>query len=386
MPQELPVTHLTTYLREEWGGMQAIVEMLKRPIDQIVRLYEAPETGMDGELGLGATGLTTPAQLRRAFRQSQQNASTACIVYHNAYALGLLADLDRAERRLIYIHTVSPLLSQTLPNLTALIDGVIACGPVTLAYARRLLPELPVEAFYLCSTGLTPGKQLAPERADTRNPIRLVYCGRMVKEQKRLDRLPMLIQQLDKRQIPFEFTLVGDGPLLPWLRQRLGGDRHMRFTGRISGDAYWSELAQAHCAVLLSDYEGASIFLDEAMLTGAIPLLPIYDEAVRDLPYVQRHPELAYETGHIAALADSISLLQKMPATDFAAISQFVRELVKTRSLERFQRDFHAAINDVHQRSARAKPALHRRSSPWDFAPLSLVTTLNRRHLNADRF
>lgn len=114
----------------------------------------------------------------------------------------------------------------------------------------------------------------------TSGPLRLAYVGRVVEKQKRVSDLLRLMAELDRIGVAYEFDLVGDGDALgAWqqgLRElgirgvvRVHGARELAWVQR-----FWSRV---DVNVIVSDAEGTSVAMLEAMSHGVIPCITAVD-------------------------------------------------------------------------------------------------------------
>lgn len=103
--------------------------------------------------------------------------------------------------------------------------------------------------------------------------IRLVYAGRMVTEQKQVQRYLQLATSLNEAGIPFELHLVGDGERLADLRNSSAHLASVKIHGRCSREETLAIMATCDVFVLLSDYEGLPMALVEAMSVGLVPVV-----------------------------------------------------------------------------------------------------------------
>ena len=111
-------------------------------------------------------------------------------------------------------------------------------------------------------------------------PLRLIYIGRIEREQKRAHLFPEILAGLKASGIPVHWTIAGDGPLLPWLRGHMGGTgpgQAISFAGKVDYKDVPALLARHDLFLLASDYEGLPLSLLEAMGHGLVPV-------VSDLP------------------------------------------------------------------------------------------------------
>ena len=126
----------------------------------------------------------------------------------------------------------------------------------------------------------------APRRVDPQGPLKLAYVGRIVEQQKRVSDLLLLIDGLEAQGVDFEFHLVGDGPQLAAWRSSIGARRlvHGRIIvhGRCSPEWVEGFMPSIDVSVLVSDYEGTSVSMLEAMGVGVVPAVTRVSSGVNE--------------------------------------------------------------------------------------------------------
>ena len=118
------------------------------------------------------------------------------------------------------------------------------------------------------------------------SPIRLLYAGRMVEEQKQVKRYIELAQELKSRNIDFVLDMLGDGEYLPKLKSlanELDLGNQINFHGRTENSFAIERIKQADLFLLFSDYEGLPISLLEALREGCVPIVYDISSGVADL-------------------------------------------------------------------------------------------------------
>jgi glycosyltransferase involved in cell wall biosynthesis len=118
-----------------------------------------------------------------------------------------------------------------------------------------------------------PVAETLPRRSCT-GPMRLLYVGRLIEHQKRVSRLIELAMHLRELGCAFTLDLIGDGPSESGLRSAIeaeGLGDLVRLRGRLTPEQVQAELDTADGLVLVSDFEGTSIAMLEAMGRGVIP-------------------------------------------------------------------------------------------------------------------
>lgn len=109
-----------------------------------------------------------------------------------------------------------------------------------------------------------------------RQKVKILYCGRIVDEQKRIFTLPLILEGLDGQRINYEFSLIGDGPDLPLLRKIIKPwiqQKRVFLFGKMDQKTVRKVMRQQDIFLLFSAYEGLPLSLLEAMAHGLIPVV-----------------------------------------------------------------------------------------------------------------
>lgn len=149
-------------------------------------------------------------------------------------------------------------VSQTVAERTAALDPSLAPRLLTIPYGVAVPPQL-------------PARQSA-ENA----PLKIVYAGRLVQEQKRVLDLPRIARALADQGAPFVLTFIGGGEDAEQVRAacaELEVQAHCRFLGILPNDQVLQVLAQSDVFILTSEYEGLPVSLLEAMGQGCVPVV-----------------------------------------------------------------------------------------------------------------
>lgn len=149
-------------------------------------------------------------------------------------------------------------------------DGAAAGSESILRWLREMAGDRPCE---LVPCGVPVGA--SPRRVPESGVLELGYVGRMAQKQKRVLDLVGLVEGLSELRVAARLHLVGDGPELGELRRRMQLSEHpgvevvfhgARDEGWVSG--FWGTV---DACVLVSDAEGTSIVMLEAMARGVVP-------------------------------------------------------------------------------------------------------------------
>lgn len=108
------------------------------------------------------------------------------------------------------------------------------------------------------------------------NKLSVVYVGRIEEGQKRISDLIRIIKEIYAQSSNFQFTIIGDGPQMKFLRTELreyikSGVVVIR--GWLDKKAIYEQLLISEVFIMTSAFEGFSIALVEAMANGCCPVV-----------------------------------------------------------------------------------------------------------------
>lgn len=106
-------------------------------------------------------------------------------------------------------------------------------------------------------------------------PIRIGYAARITKTQKRVDLLLPLIRLLETKKINYIMTIAGSGSYLPKLKSEIEKIKTHKVTiiGQISREEMKSFWKEQDIFINLSEFEGTSLSMLEAMSYGVVPIV-----------------------------------------------------------------------------------------------------------------
>lgn len=126
----------------------------------------------------------------------------------------------------------------------------------------------------MCIPNGVPVPTLCRRERDTKEPLRVLYVGRLEQSQKNILALPRILASAIKLRGSFTFDVVGDGPDAYRLREDLvskGID--FRFSGALQHSDVIDRMRSSDVLLLPSTYEGLPVTLLEAMSCGLVPLV-----------------------------------------------------------------------------------------------------------------
>ncbi|HYE31707.1 MAG TPA: glycosyltransferase family 4 protein [Methylomirabilota bacterium] len=373
----IKLTHLFTYY-QSLGGVQSILRRHYRHDEQFgidSRFCIFFEAAQDSRItGLSLTGANSIHGLRRRFASAHEPTEVA--FYHNGWGVHMAADLDRCSRRIALLHSAYPNLEQELRHSHHLYDGIAAVSQPLLDCALAHLPEvegrttvlpLPISsAFPLCQLPIL------------NRPIKIGFIGRIVREQKRVDRIPRFAAALAGTGIPATLEFLGEGPEMSWLKSALHG-HNASFHGLRSGDDYWRILASWDFILFTSDYEGLPISLLEALSAGVLPLFPRINSG-GDSYAARLFHGLLYETEAWEELVRTIGSLAKLPPDTLAGVRQKAQSLAREHAGGAYDRRFSEFIAETCEKPRISTGTFAPRSaSILDHMPIGALTRTQSR-------
>lgn len=114
----------------------------------------------------------------------------------------------------------------------------------------------------------------------------ITYSGRMVREQKRMDEVIPALAEILKKNPDYSAVFQGEGemrePGLELIRKAGLQDR-FKLPGFTPTERIHEQLLQSHVFLMLSDYEGLSTALLEAMACGVVPIVKRMDSGISEV-------------------------------------------------------------------------------------------------------
>jgi glycosyltransferase involved in cell wall biosynthesis len=247
-------------------------------------------------------------------------------------------------------------------------DGIFAVSHHCQKELVRRYPQLP-EPFFI-PYGVPVADAVVPRPKD--GALAIVYCGRVVQPQKRaMDMIP-LVQNLLQTKVDFVLHVVGSGDLLPLLQQDLNaiaGDRIV-FHGVVPSTQIPALMAQMHLLISLSDYEGTSISMLEAMGQGVVPVVTDIASGVRDVIQPNKNGWVV-PVGDVPKMAEVIADLAKNRAALSAAAVASWESIRDGYSLESNIRAMAGLLKTI-ARQPRAEYRMNRNHPVWRNGRLEL--------------
>jgi glycosyltransferase involved in cell wall biosynthesis len=218
----------------------------------------------------------------------------------------------------------------SLVSYARFLDATVGVSQHASAVLRRA-PRLAAKPVYYQPHGVPPSLRSGRLASTPDSPIRIIYVGRLFREQKRVHLFPRILQSLIASHRPFVWTIVGDGPELKRLQQTMATTvphQTVVFAGQVPYHRVPQLLADSDIFLLTSDYEGLPLSLLEALVSGAVPVASDLDSGIREA--IGTDTGVLIEPDDIAGYATAILRLDADRAL-LAKMSLAAMELAKKR-------------------------------------------------------
>jgi glycosyltransferase involved in cell wall biosynthesis len=190
---------------------------------------------------------------------------------------GIAAAIAMVEPEVVRIlgwaHVDLPYEVAILKHYEPAISRLVACSDVV---RQRLLAAIPHREAHLSHVpyGVTIHANESPhEPYQGQRPLRLIYSGRVEQDVKRVGALVHLSDELSRRGIAHQLTILGDGPAAAEIDRACAARRSILRLPPVSSERVHAILEQQDIIVMASRVEGLSVSLLEAMACGCVPVI-----------------------------------------------------------------------------------------------------------------
>ena len=309
------------------------------------RAESLPHLSVGNVRTLGIRGWHTLSHMRERFAKVLHDFEPDIVVYHNLWACRHMSDLDTGVLRIGMLHTDSGVSRNALKKCAGILDGLICVSPKIANFAKQYIDTQRISTI---NYPINPLDMIHPVRPPLAGrEIVIGFCGRLVIEQKRVDRLEFICSFLKSKGISYTLELLGEGSEMSALKAGFGSKFPITFLGRKESTDYWNTLRSWDFILFCSDYEGTPISLLEALSQGVIPLYPRIQSG-GDAYVSQVDPSLLFDPDDLSAPSE---ILGRMTASDTLHISNLrmrCSESVRKNSLGNYFSAFCNAIEQFH--------------------------------------
>jgi glycosyltransferase involved in cell wall biosynthesis len=179
-------------------------------------------------------------------------------------------------------------------------------------------------------------------------PLRLVYAGRVTQLQKRVRDLVPLVEELVRAGVPFEFDIVGEGDEFAPLRTALAAVApagRVRFHPRVPHREMPGIWLAHDVFVQVSDFEGTSVSMLEAMAHGLVPVVTAASSGIAGVIHDGVNG-FVVPVGDMPALARALARLAMEPGL-LERLGRAAHESARDYAVEPYRDRFVALLDEV---------------------------------------
>lgn len=196
----------------------------------------------------------------------------------------VLRYLPAGVRRFAMIQADHPMFYEAVAPYAEHIDGIVGVSrQITTRLEEMDVFRTALKLYLPYGVAMPPHFQ--PREINDR-PLRLLYFGRLVNDQKRVHLFPAILAGLQKARIPFQWTIVGEGDQRANLERSMQSDvpgQQITVSRAVSYTRVPGLLHDHDVFLLASDSEGLPLSLLEAMGHGLVPVISDLASGVRDV-------------------------------------------------------------------------------------------------------
>jgi len=282
---ELGLGGSTTFL------LNLCTEFRKREIQHLVMGLNAHQVSKD-EFAEAEVNAWCPSTNPRSYEDGLRDALERLRKFNPTHVLGCLGPQSLEILRYVPpgVCRIGVVQNDDNPTYASLVsyarflDATVGVSQHASDVLRRA-PRLADKPVYYQPHGVPQLRGLPALLRPANSPIRIIYVGRLIREQKRVHLFPRILQHLIDSNRPFTWTIAGDGPELKRLQQSMvtdAPDQSVVFAGRVPYHQVPKLLADSDIFLLTSDYEGLPLSVLEALVSGTVPVVSDLASGIRE--------------------------------------------------------------------------------------------------------
>ena len=317
------------------------------------------------KIGLRPNRFSSLAAVRNYTRRRHLQCGT--LICHNFAGLTSLSDVIAPGRLVVCLHTSSADVWPRIRRLAPFVDGFITGGKSLAEKTREVLGASPVVIAPFASP--LDDSFFRVRRPQKNGPILVGFAGRLVVEQKRVDRLKEFCEALGSRGVDFRLQITGEGPDKIML-EKLLAPFPVEFLGMLKRQKMAETFAGWDFQIITSDYETGPASALEGMACGTIPILPEMKCQVTEV-LDGKFDRLLYPVGKMQDAAARLQALCGLPPAERDALRSELRALVAGKSMANHLRAIYKTLDEIHAEPSRREKISF--AGGWrDYLPFAL--------------
>jgi glycosyltransferase involved in cell wall biosynthesis len=223
-------------------------------------------------------------RLEAMLRDLAEFRPTAVVACLGPASYEVLRYVPPGVRRVAVIQADHPMFYDAVMPYAGCMDDVGGVSATITGRLEKMAAFRTVTKYYL-PHGVAMPQPFHP-RPPGDQPLRILYHGRLTNPQKRVRLFPEILAGLQKADIPFQWTIAGDGDERDNLKQLMPSaraDQQVVFPGALPNAQVPALLANHDVFLLASNAEGLPVSLLEAMAQGVVPVVSNLESGIRDV-------------------------------------------------------------------------------------------------------
>jgi glycosyltransferase involved in cell wall biosynthesis len=212
-------------------------------------------------------------RLMQVYRLLAEYSPHVVVINHEHTSFDLLRYVPAGVFRIAVAHLDNWETYRLMLRYAPWIDKAVGVSRSACRSIGELPVAVPLPVAYI-PNGVTVPDSLPPRYAPD-DALRILYIGRLVRKQKEVQRFVPIWQEIVRRDLPVEWTFLGDGNERDYLEKNMVSTvrQHITFVGEVAHDRVEYYCSSHDVIVLVSSYEGLSIGVLEGMSHGLVPVL-----------------------------------------------------------------------------------------------------------------
>lgn len=252
----------------------------------------------------------------RAFAKAYESQKNSLFIPNWANgtyaACAQLSKIDKTNMRVIgFAHTDEDLYYDWLCYYESIIHQFVCVSQEIFINLSRLLPNR-VNDMVVKPYAVKVETELNRNYSDDKAPIKLIYAGRISQTQKRIFDLLTLIEKLEEKNVNYEFRIIGNGMEFGSFAKNLATmskstQKRVSLEPGLPPKMMAETWRSADVFISVSEYEGTSIAMLEAMGQGCVPVVTAVSGTQAVI--ADKDNGFLHSVGHLDSLAETIEML-----------------------------------------------------------------------------
>ncbi len=223
-----------------------------------------------------------------------------------------LSKTNKSNMRVIgFVHTDEDLYYDWLCYYESIIHQFVCVSQEIFINLSRLLPHR-VNDMVVKPYAVKVDSHLNRSYSDANTPLKLIYAGRISQTQKRIFDLLPLIEKLEEKKVNYEFRIIGNGMEFESLAKNLSklplsAQKRVSLQPGLPPKQMAETWRSADVFISVSEYEGTSIAMLEAMGQGCVPVVTTVSGTQAVIS--DKNNGFMHAVGHLDAMAETIEFL-----------------------------------------------------------------------------